>query len=338
VPGRGSVRNGCVAPFEDRVVARHRAAVASAAFGGEGAGSGGGRSGAKSRSTKETSIDVAVDLDAPAPRLLKASEAANGASSTSLGSVGSIGNIGGGEVSTGVALLDALLEEFRAACGFDFKVACTGDTYIDDHHTAEDVSITLGQCLLAGLGDKAGLARMGCAEAEAAAPEAPPAGAASAFVATAASSATGGESGSSVGTARVRVVIDLSNRPHFESNLEEHLDEEFVGGQPARHAAAAAAGGGGGEEGGDGVVCGRALTSEMLVHVFESLTLEMRATGHVQVLQSGAASPSSAPVEGHTLNVALAMARAYGAALAECVRVDPRRAGKVASSKGTLSV
>jgi imidazoleglycerol phosphate dehydratase HisB len=37
-------------------------------------------------------------------------------------------------------------------------VHCEGDRHIDDHHTAEDVAITLGQCFYEALGDKAGLA------------------------------------------------------------------------------------------------------------------------------------------------------------------------------------
>ena len=59
---------------------------------------------------------------------------------------------------------------------------------------------------------------------------------------------------------------------------------------------------------------------------------QARATAHVEVLED---DPGKA---GHTLDLALATARAFGAALAECVRVDPRRAGAVASSKGTLSL
>ena len=66
----------------------------------------------------------------------------------------------------------------------------------------------------------------------------------------------------------------------------------------------------------------------MFHHVLLSLSVEMRATVHVQ----------SRKDNGRSLDLALATARAFGKALAECVRVDPRRAGKVASSKGTLSV
>ena len=122
-------------------------------------------------------------------------------------------------------------------------IRCDGDRYIDDHHTAEDVAITLGQCLHEALGDKAGLARMGCAEG-----------------------AHGG--------ARVRAVLDLSNRPHFATDLL--LDEEYVGGVGGE----ADSGKGAGDEAAapSDAVCGGVLSCEMLHHVFDSLTLEMRAT------------------------------------------------------------
>ena len=80
------------------------------------------------------------------------------------------------------------------------------------------------------------------------------------------------------------------------------------------------------------MLCGSALTCEMLQHVFESLTIETRATVHLELVSH------DSKCEGRTKDLALAAARAFGTALAECVRVDPRRAGKVASSKGTLSV
>ena len=69
-------------------------------------------------------------------------------------------------VRTGVAALDAVLLALSKAAGVELVVHCEGDVHIDDHHTAEDVAITLGQCLHEALGDKAGLARMACAEGE----------------------------------------------------------------------------------------------------------------------------------------------------------------------------
>ena len=84
------------------------------------------------------------------------------------------------------------------------------------------------------------------------------------------------------------------------------------------------------------MLCGSALTCEMLQHVFESLTIETRATVHLELVDGDEEYKPQYP--GHTKDLALASAKAFGTALAECVRVDPRRAGKVASSKGTLSV
>src|SRR3546814_17097690 len=43
----------------------------------------------------------------------------------------------------------------------DLDIHCDGDTHIDDHHTVEDVGITLGQAFAAAVGDKAGLRRYG---------------------------------------------------------------------------------------------------------------------------------------------------------------------------------
>lgn len=77
-------------------------------------------------------------------------------------------------------------------------------------------------------------------------------------------------------------------------------------------------------------LCGNVLSCEMLFHVYNSLTLEMRSSCHLELCEDDGAT-------GHTLDLALAAAHAYGAAFARAARVDPRRKGKVASSKGTLS-
>ena len=137
------------------------------------------------------------------------------------------------------------------------------------------------------------------------------------------------------GGAVVRAVLDLSNRPHFASDLP--LDEEYVGGvrewddeAAGRAEAAAAAAGGEAEAPAPCDVCGGVLSCEMLHHAFDSLTIEVRATLHLE-LQSDRGG------DGHTRDVALAAAEAYGAALSRAIRVDPRRRGAVASSKGTLS-
>lgn len=87
------------------------------------------------RKTKETDVRVSLSLDG------------SGTSS----------------VSTGVAFLDHMLELFARHGLFDLEVECRGDLHIDDHHSVEDVAITLGQAFAKALGDKSGIARYGSA-------------------------------------------------------------------------------------------------------------------------------------------------------------------------------
>ena len=68
---------------------------------------------------------------------------------------------GAAQVSTGVAFLDHMLELFARHGLFDLEIECRGDLHIDDHHSVEDVAITLGQALAQALGDKAGISRYG---------------------------------------------------------------------------------------------------------------------------------------------------------------------------------
>ena len=66
-------------------------------------------------------------------------------------------------VETGIAFLDHMLTLFARHGLFDLEVECRGDLEIDDHHSVEDIAITLGQALGRALGDKAGIARYGAA-------------------------------------------------------------------------------------------------------------------------------------------------------------------------------
>src|SRR5436309_2277187 len=68
---------------------------------------------------------------------------------------------GASQVSTGVAFLDHMLELFARHGLFDLEVECRGDLHVDDHHSVEDVAITLGQAIAKALGDKSGIARYG---------------------------------------------------------------------------------------------------------------------------------------------------------------------------------
>ncbi len=63
--------------------------------------------------------------------------------------------------ATGVGFLDHMLDLFARHGGFDLDVRCKGDLHIDEHHTVEDVGITLGQAFRQALGDKAYIARYG---------------------------------------------------------------------------------------------------------------------------------------------------------------------------------
>ena len=85
------------------------------------------------RQTKETDIRVSLTLDGR----------------------------GAARISTGVPFLDHMLELFAKHGLFDLEVTCQGDLHIDDHHTVEDIAISLGEAFHNALGDKAGIARYG---------------------------------------------------------------------------------------------------------------------------------------------------------------------------------
>jgi len=85
------------------------------------------------RKTKETDVRVVLNLDGS----------------------------GKSQVITGLPFLDHMLDLFARHGLFDLEVVCRGDLEIDDHHSVEDIAITLGQALAQSLGDKAGIARYG---------------------------------------------------------------------------------------------------------------------------------------------------------------------------------
>ena len=68
---------------------------------------------------------------------------------------------GSSEISTGVGFLDHMLTLFARHGRFDLKLSCDGDTYVDDHHSVEDIGIALGQAFDTALGDKRGIIRYG---------------------------------------------------------------------------------------------------------------------------------------------------------------------------------
>ncbi len=114
-----------------------------------------------SRDTLETRIIVNLDLD----------------------------GTGVSKLQTGVGFLDHMLDQVARHGLIDLEIRAEGDRHIDDHHTVEDIGITLGQAFAKALGDKKGIRRYGHAYVP-------------------------------LDEALSRVVIDLSGRP----GLEYHLD------------------------------------------------------------------------------------------------------------------
>lgn len=98
------------------------------------------RTAERRRVTNETDVFVRVDLDAEPLR-----EA--------------------GVIATGVPFLDHMLSGLARHGRLSLRIAASGDTEIDDHHTVEDVGLTLGQTVLAALGERRGIARFGYAYA-----------------------------------------------------------------------------------------------------------------------------------------------------------------------------
>ena len=68
---------------------------------------------------------------------------------------------GKSSLATGCGFLDHMLTLFAAHGKFDLEVTCQGDTWVDDHHSAEDIGICLGSAFHQALGDKRGITRYG---------------------------------------------------------------------------------------------------------------------------------------------------------------------------------
>ncbi|BCG65526.1 MAG: imidazoleglycerol-phosphate dehydratase [Methyloprofundus sp.] len=68
---------------------------------------------------------------------------------------------GTAKFDTGVPFLEHMLDQIARHGLIDMDIVCKGDLQIDDHHTVEDIGITLGQAFAQALGDKKGLYRYG---------------------------------------------------------------------------------------------------------------------------------------------------------------------------------
>lgn len=68
---------------------------------------------------------------------------------------------GKSNINTGCGFLDHMLVLFASHGRFDLDISCKGDTYVDYHHTVEDIGIALGKAFYDALGDKRGIYRYG---------------------------------------------------------------------------------------------------------------------------------------------------------------------------------
>ena len=119
------------------------------------------RSANVSRDTLETQINVVLNLDGS----------------------------GNASFDTGIPFLEHMLEQVARHGAFDLEITARGDLHIDDHHSVEDIGITLGQAFKQALGDKKGIMRYGHAYVP-------------------------------LDEALSRVVIDFSGRPGIEYRVE----------------------------------------------------------------------------------------------------------------------
>ena len=117
------------------------------------------------RDTLETKIEVSIDIDGSGKSAFK----------------------------TGVPFLDHMMDQIARHGMIDIEVNADGDNQIDDHHTVEDIGITLGQAFALAIGDKKGLFRYGHAYVP-------------------------------LDEALSRVVLDLSGRPGLEYHIEFKRD------------------------------------------------------------------------------------------------------------------
>ena len=68
---------------------------------------------------------------------------------------------GKAKINSGCGFLDHMLTLFACHSGFDLELSCVGDTFVDYHHSVEDIGIALGSAFKECVGDKAGIARYG---------------------------------------------------------------------------------------------------------------------------------------------------------------------------------
>ncbi|WP_298609857.1 imidazoleglycerol-phosphate dehydratase HisB [uncultured Thiothrix sp.] len=188
------------------------------------------------RNTLETRISVTVNLD----------------------------GTGKSSFNTGIPFLEHMLDQVARHGMIDLTITCQGDRHIDDHHSVEDIGITLGQALNKAVGDKKGLRRYGHAYVP-------------------------------LDEALSRVVIDFSGRP----GIEHHADyrRSHIG----------------------------QFDTDLFFEFFQGFVNHALVTLHIDNLR------------GHNAHhIAETIFKAFGRALRMALELDPRMAGIMPSTKGSL--
>jgi imidazoleglycerol-phosphate dehydratase len=189
------------------------------------------------RKTRETEIAVTVDLDGS----------------------------GKAAVATGIGFFDHMLEQVARHGLIDLEIKAAGDLHIDQHHTAEDVGIALGQALKQALGDMKGIARY----ADVALP---------------------------MDEALTRCAVDISGRPYLVWRVK------FSRGKVGE------------------------FDTELVQEFFQALAQNAGITLHVENVYGR-----------NNHHIAESCFKGLARALRTAVAIDPRNAGTVPSTKGTLS-
>lgn len=166
--------------------------------------------------------------------------------------------------ATGVPFLEHMMDQIARHGMIDIDITCEGDNQIDDHHTVEDIGITLGQAFTKAIGDKKGLCRYGHAYVP-------------------------------LDEALSRVVIDFSGRP----GLEHHADyrRSHIG----------------------------SFDTDLFHEFFQGFVNHALVTLHIDNLRGRNAH-----------HIAETVFKAFGRALRMAITPDPRMAGIMPSTKGSL--
>ena len=189
-----------------------------------------------SRDTLETQIEVSINLD----------------------------GTGKGEFNTGVPFLEHMLDQVARHGLVDLNIKAKGDNHIDDHHTVEDIGITLGQAFAKALADKKGIRRYGHAYVP-------------------------------LDEALSRVVIDFSGRPGLEYDTE--YPRSTIG----------------------------EFDVDLFGEFFQGFVNHAQVTLHIDNLKGKNAH-----------HIAETIFKALGRAIRMAVEPDPRMAGVMPSTKGSL--